>query len=195
MALTRRTFLTAATAAATLGLAAPARAEDAFDAARLRWTGMIAGGAFDPGDPDFAAKVAAVDSAAATARYAAGPDVEVLANTAQAQAVRCGRLRLHAVNFWQAGTVRTPDGPITADGPCSLLIRRHGQTLRVALSDPSRTAQTVSVTLPWPVKSVESGDDTVRLVRTADGPARWAVSVAVGGTRGHTHSAVLRLNI
>ncbi|MFG6194279.1 hypothetical protein [Nonomuraea sp. JJY05] len=52
----------------------------------------------------------------------------------------------------------------------------------------------MSGTLPWPVKSVESGDDTVRLVRsTADGPARWAVSVAAGGTRGHTHSAVLRL--
>ncbi|MFI9840506.1 polysaccharide lyase family 8 super-sandwich domain-containing protein [Nonomuraea sp. NPDC051941] len=74
MALTRRTFLTAATAAATLGLAAPARAEDAFDAARLRWTGMIAGGAFDPGDPDFAAKVAAVDSAAASLRASMSPD-------------------------------------------------------------------------------------------------------------------------
>ncbi|MEV4361609.1 polysaccharide lyase beta-sandwich domain-containing protein [Nonomuraea sp. NPDC049625] len=145
-------------------------------------------------DAGYAYAVLPGASAAATARYAAGPAVEVLANTAQAQAVRCGRLRLHAVNFWQAGTVRTPDGPITADGPCSLLIRRHGPTLRVALSDPSRTAQTVSVTLPWPVKSVESGDDTVRLVRTADGPARWAVSVAVGGTRGHTHSAVLRLH-
>ncbi|MGW4959234.1 polysaccharide lyase 8 family protein [Nonomuraea sp. NPDC004186] len=148
----------------------------------------------NPVDAGYAYAVLPGASAAATARYAAGPAVEVLANTAQAQAVRCGRLRLHAVNFWQAGTVRTPDGPITADGPCSLLIRRHGPTLRVALSDPSRTAQTVSVTLPWPVKSVESGDGTVRLIRTADGPARWAVSVAVGGTRGHTHSAVLRLH-
>ncbi|MFF4835082.1 polysaccharide lyase 8 family protein [Streptomyces sp. NPDC001315] len=138
----------------------------------------------DPQNARYAYAVLPRASAARTEGYAADPQIEILANSARAQAIRCGRLHLIAANFWQAADVAA----LTADGPCSVLLRRDGARLRLAVSDPSRTTQTVTLTLPWPVKGVESADSTVSL------DARpHTVTVRTAGTRGHTQTAVLTL--
>ncbi|MGW1656824.1 polysaccharide lyase 8 family protein [Streptomyces atratus] len=122
-------------------------------------------------------------SAAATAVWSHSRPVRIVANDATAQAVEARRAGLTAVNFWGAGTA----AGITASGPASVLVQRRGGHVLVAVADPGRTLTTLSVELPFPVRSVVDADDTVSLV-----PGRRPVlTVAVGGSRGHTHRAEL----
>ncbi|MFG3527574.1 polysaccharide lyase 8 family protein [Streptomyces sp. NPDC047917] len=122
-------------------------------------------------------------SAAATAVWSASRPVRILADDSAAQAVEVRRAGLTAVNFWGAGTV----AGITSSGPASVLVRRHGPRIRVAVADPGRTLTTLSVELPFRVRAVATADDSVSLV-----PGRRPVlTVAVGGSRGHTHRAEL----
>ncbi|MGW9136002.1 polysaccharide lyase 8 family protein [Streptomyces sp. NPDC055681] len=122
-------------------------------------------------------------SAAATAVWSHSRPVRIVANDATAQAVEARRQGLTAVNFWGAGTA----AGITASGPASVLVQRRGQELAVAVADPSRTLTSLTVELPFRVGRVVTADDTVSLA-----PGRRPVlTVAVGGSRGHTHTAVL----
>ncbi|WP_406361911.1 polysaccharide lyase 8 family protein [Streptomyces sp. NBC_01579] len=122
-------------------------------------------------------------SAAATAVWSHSRPVRIVANDATAQAVEARRQGLTAVNFWGAGTA----AGITASGPASVLVQRRGQELAVAVADPSRTLTSLTVELPFRVSRVVTADDTVSLA-----PGRRSVlTVAVGGSRGHTHTAVL----
>ncbi|MET8514686.1 polysaccharide lyase 8 family protein [Streptomyces sp. NPDC005077] len=122
-------------------------------------------------------------SAAATAVWSHSRPVRIVANDATAQAVEARRQGLTAVNFWGAGTA----AGITASGPASVLVQRRGRELAVAVADPSRTLASLTVELPFPVSRVVTSDDTVSLA-----PGRRPVlTVAVGGSRGHTHTAVL----
>lgn len=122
-------------------------------------------------------------SAARTAGWAASWPVRVLADSPAVQAVVSRRDGLLAAHFWQAGSV----AGLHADGPASVLVRRRGRRTTVAVADPGRTAERVTVRLPFPARSVVSHDETVTVTT---GP-RPAVTVAVGGSRGHTHHARL----
>lgn len=122
-------------------------------------------------------------SAAATAVWSRSQPVRIVANDALAQAVEDRRNGLTAVHFWGAGTA----AGITASGPATVLVQRHGAHVSVAVADPGRTGTVVSVELPFRVRSVASADDTV----TVTPGARPVLTVAVGGSRGHTHRAEL----
>ncbi|MGC4951052.1 polysaccharide lyase 8 family protein [Streptomyces sp. DT224] len=122
-------------------------------------------------------------SAAATAVWSASRPVRVLANDATAQAVEDRRTGLTAVHFWAAGTA----AGITASGPATVLVRRRGGRVSVAVADPGRTGTSVTVGLPFTVRGAAEADDTVELT-----PGRRPLlTVAVGGSRGHTHRAEL----
>ncbi|MFZ3598510.1 polysaccharide lyase 8 family protein [Streptomyces sp. BH104] len=122
-------------------------------------------------------------TAAATAAWSRSTPVRVLSNTETVQAVESSRLGLLAAHFWAAGSV---DG-LRADGPGTVLVRRRDDGISVAVSDPGRTASTLSVELPFPVRQVVRADDTVSV---APG-RRPVVTVHVAGSRGHTHTADL----
>ncbi|MGW8886489.1 polysaccharide lyase 8 family protein [Streptomyces sp. NPDC055749] len=122
-------------------------------------------------------------SAAATAVWARSRPVRVVANDATAQAVEVRRLGLTAANFWRAGTA----AGITSSGPASVLVMQRDNRISVAVSDPGRTVTTLSVELPYPVSAVISADDTVAVTTGR----RGLLTVAVGGSRGHTHHAEL----
>ncbi|MFI0982199.1 polysaccharide lyase 8 family protein [Streptomyces sp. NPDC021093] len=123
-------------------------------------------------------------SPAATAGWQLSRPVHIAANDAGAQAVEARRLGLTAVIFWQPGTA----AGITSSGPASVLVRRRNGSVSVAVADPGRTQSTLTLQLPFSVRSVVSADDTVRVV-----PGRRPVlTVTVGGSRGHTHRAELR---
>ncbi|WP_406012372.1 polysaccharide lyase 8 family protein [Streptomyces sp. NBC_00984] len=136
-----------------------------------------------PGDARYAYVLLPGASAAATAVWSRSRPVRIVANDTTAQAVEARRAGLTAANFWRAGTA----AGITASGPASVLVQRHGAQVRVAVADPGRTLTTLSVELPFPVRSVVAADDSVSIV-----PGRRPVlTVAVGGSRGHTHRAEL----
>ncbi|MEB8340898.1 polysaccharide lyase 8 family protein [Streptomyces endophyticus] len=122
-------------------------------------------------------------TAAATAAWSRSTPVRVLTNSATVQAVESPRLGLLAAHFWAAGST---DG-LHADGPGTVLVRRRDDGITVAVSDPGRTGTTLSVELPFPVRHVVRADDTVSVT-----PGRRPVlTVRVGGSRGHTHTAEL----
>ncbi|WP_250302969.1 polysaccharide lyase 8 family protein [Streptomyces sp. A 4/2] len=122
-------------------------------------------------------------SPSATASWARSRPVRVVANTATAQVVEVPRDGLTAATFWQAGTA----AGLTADGPASVLVRRHGHGVSVAVADPGHSLSTLTVELPFPVRRVTRADSTVS-VATGRRPV---LTIAVGGSRGHTHTAEL----
>lgn len=123
-------------------------------------------------------------SAAATAVWARSRPVRVVANNATAQAVEARRHGLLAVHFWGPGSA----AGITASGPCTVLTRRGGDGMSLAVADPGRTGTSVTLELPFPVRKVVRADDTV----TVTPGRRPVVTVRVEGSRGHTHTARLR---
>ncbi|UNS95383.1 polysaccharide lyase 8 family protein [Streptomyces tubbatahanensis] len=137
-----------------------------------------------PTDGGYAYVVLPGASVAATARWRVSRPVRVAANSPTVQAVESRRDGLTAAQFWQAGTA----AGLATDGPASVVVRRGRGEATVSVADPSRTADRVTVRLPFPVRSFLSGDDTVSLT-----PGRHPLlTVAVGGSRGHTHHARLR---
>ncbi|MFC6594267.1 polysaccharide lyase family 8 super-sandwich domain-containing protein [Kitasatospora paranensis] len=97
----------------------------------------------DPGGASYEYLLMPGADAATAAARAAAPRAVVLANTATVQAVTDSASGTTAANFFAAGTA----GPITVDGPCSVLLREQSGTLTVCVADPSRTAATVRVTI------------------------------------------------
>lgn len=92
-----------------------------------------------------------------TAELAADPGLEVLANSADVQAIRVPRLGLTALNFRTAGTLRD----VRVDQPCSLLLRQRAGDLDVAVADPTQRLEALSVELTRPGFSRWEGDETV----------------------------------
>jgi hyaluronate lyase len=121
---------------------------------------------------------------AATATFSGGDSVRILANTPAVQAVESEPLGLVAAHFWQAGEA----GGLACDGPASVLVRRGEDGITVAVADPGRTAETVTIELPYTAGELLEADDTV----TAVAGDRPQITVAVGGSRGATHTARLR---
>ena len=117
-----------------------------------------------------------------TAGRAADPGVTVLANTAEAQAIRSGRDQLTLANFWIAGAA----GGISASGPASVVVGTEGGTITVAVSEPSRTVETLRLIVDNRVARVLSKDESVTVVAAGK---QIALDIAVGGSRGATHTA------
>ncbi|MER5883333.1 polysaccharide lyase 8 family protein [Streptomyces sp. NPDC001941] len=114
----------------------------------------------DPVDASYAYVLMPGATAQRTAARAADHGwLDLLANTGAAQGIRVPSLGVTAVNFWAAGTA----GPLTADGPCSVLVHEHGDgTASVCVSDPPRERTALTVTWRRAVASVRSAPPTVR---------------------------------
>jgi hyaluronate lyase len=107
----------------------------------------------DPSDGSYVYLLLPGANARDTAHRAAHPDVAVLANTPALQAIHSAEERLTAANFFTAGalpsmgTAGRPVSGITVSGPASVLVRELGDRLTLAVSDPTctQTSLTVSV--------------------------------------------------
>jgi hyaluronate lyase len=95
--------------------------------------------------------------------YAASPDITILTNSTQAQAVRESRLNLTAVNFWN-DSIRTVGG-ITVDRKAAVIVQANGAELAVAVSDPTQAnSDRINVTLPSAAVRTLSADTGVTVV-------------------------------
>ncbi|WP_327177587.1 DNRLRE domain-containing protein [Streptomyces sp. NBC_01335] len=120
--------------------------------------------------------------ASRTAARAAAPTVEILANTPAVQAIRDNGSGVVAANFFTAGTA----AGITVGAPCSVILRRTGSTLTVAVSDPTHTASPVTVRLVHTGTAVRT--DPRITVDTAAPTLAFTVNTA--GAAGATAEAV-----
>ena len=93
--------------------------------------------------------------------YNENPDVEVLANTEEVQAVRENRLKITAANFWEDN--QNIDF-ITVDKKSSVMIKEGNGNLKVAVSDPTMKNDTIKVTLDKSAESVINKDDRVKVI-------------------------------
>jgi len=137
-----------------------------------------------PTDASYAYALLPTASAEATAAWAAEPPMSLLANTTAVQAVEAEGLGILAAHFWEAGEA----GGLVCDGPASVLVRRSEDGIAIAVADPGRTVETVTIALPFAVSELVEADDTV----TATTGERPQITVQAGGSRGATHTALLR---
>lgn len=126
-----------------------------------------------------------------TAERAADPGMAVIVNNPKVQAIGSHRENLVLVNFWTAGAVSEVRGAagvcsIASDGPASVVVGRDGNVTTVAVSDPSRTVQTLRVTIDRRAGELIAKDPAITVVATGK---QLVLDVAVGGTRGATHTA------
>ncbi|TWD82895.1 hyaluronate lyase [Kribbella amoyensis] len=150
-----------------------------------RYLSLVLDHGVDPVDGGYAYILVPGATKRRTAELARDPGITVLANSATVQAVRSARDQLVLANFWAAGSA----GGITATGPASVVAGKDGPTLRIAVSEPSRTVQTVRVTVDERCGDLVSKDAAVTVVATGK---QIVLDIAVGGSRGATHTATFR---
>jgi len=86
-------------------------------------------------------------TAADVSKLAEHPEVEVLSNTAETQAVYNVSLKLAEIAFRSAGALETPLGIVEADHSCLLLVRPVADGWRVTASNPENQPFTLHVTV------------------------------------------------
>ncbi len=133
---------------------------------------------------------------ASMARYAARPDIVVLANTASVQAVIDTSIDVVGANFWtnSATTVNDQHGVawLSTAQQASVTTQQRGSELDVAVSDPTRAnTGTITLTIHRRAASVISSDPQVTVTRLSptiqlsvnvDASAGKSYSVRFGGT-------------
>lgn len=134
----------------------------------------------DPSAGSYAYIVMPGATPTATSDRAAHPTVEVLANTANVQAVTDSATGVTAANFFAAGTA----GPITVSAPCSVLIRETGGKLSVSVADPSQKSSTVKVTIDRTGRTAFTLASTVSEISIVRNDAKLEIIAEVGACLG-----------
>ncbi len=128
-----------------------------------RWQTLWLDHGTDPTDAAYAYVLLPGASRHEVTRRAADPYwLRILANDGTCQAVTVPSLGLTAANFWQPGTA----GPLTAASPAGVLLRRHGRTATLCVSEPTRTGQPVEIVWDHPVRAVPKAPDSVEILAT-----------------------------
>ncbi len=121
--------------------------------------------------------------------YAASPEITILENSTNAQAVKETTLNVVAANFWTDGT-RTVD-LITVNKKSSVLTQETPATLAVAVADPTQTnAGSILLTLNRAANSIVSVDPAITVTQLRP---TIQLSVNVSGTLGR--SLVAKFNL
>ncbi|MGG1514591.1 polysaccharide lyase family 8 super-sandwich domain-containing protein [Paenibacillus oryzisoli] len=108
-------------------------------------------------------------------QYANHPDIEVLANTGNVQAVRENKLGITAINFWNDGI--TAVGPFTSNKKASVMIKKTEEDTEVSVSDPTMTnTGTIDLTLDTDFGDIVYLDPGVSL-NHVDGKAKLTINV------------------
>ena len=124
-------------------------------------------------------------SAARVGQYAAQPQVTVVTNNANVQAVTETRLGITAANFWTDTTQSA--GGITVNKKCSVMVRNDGTFIDVAVSDPTQ-ANTGSITVQIASSATAVANADAGISVTQIDPS-ITFTVNVNGARGKTFRA------
>ncbi|MFC3803914.1 polysaccharide lyase family 8 super-sandwich domain-containing protein [Cohnella sp. GCM10012308] len=100
-------------------------------------------------------------SAAETASYSLNPDVEIVANNRNIQAVREKTTNVFGANFWQPGTA----GRVTASNASSITLKDEAGELDVAVSDPTQRQTKLTFEIFRKGLSVLAQDSTVTVLQ------------------------------
>ncbi|AKU15639.1 polysaccharide lyase 8 family protein [Luteipulveratus mongoliensis] len=136
----------------------------------------------DPTDDTYAYALLPGASVRTTRRLAANLGARVLTNTPDAHVLEVRRPKLLLASCFAAAN--TPD--LVTSASCVVLARETGPRTRIVIGDPSRTTQTVTVTLPKVnSRRVVRADSGIRLIATKHGTT---IEADLGGRAGATLS-------
>ena len=101
-----------------------------------------------------------------TAEYASGSEIEIISNTAEVQAVADRSSGASGYQFWTAVSA----GNVSADQASSVTMKEEDGTLKLGISDPSQTQDSVTIHVSG-YKNLQyvDGDQKVSVNVTADG--------------------------
>ena len=118
-------------------------------------------------------------------QYAAAPQVSVIANNGNVQAVSETTLGITAANFW-TDTSQTAGG-ITVDKKCSVMVQNDGAFIDVAISDPTQAnTGTVTMQLSSAANTMVSADSAITVMQITP---NIAMTVNVNAAQGQTFHA------
>lgn len=124
-------------------------------------------------------------TAARVGEYTTQPDIQVITNNVNVQAVSENTLGITAANFW-TDTNRAAGG-ITADRKCSVMVRNDGTFIDVAVSDPTQVnSGTINIQIASSATALISADAGISVTQIDPG---IAMTVNVNGARGKTFHA------
>ncbi|MBU5442230.1 polysaccharide lyase family 8 super-sandwich domain-containing protein [Paenibacillus sp. MSJ-34] len=126
-----------------------------------------------------------------TERYAANPDIEIVANTADVHAVRERKLGLTGVNFWSAAGGKADFA--ASNRQASLMIGEHDDdTLAVAVADPTlENTGVIEIELDRSAAGVVSADPEIFVTQLSP-TIRFQANV--NGSLGRSFNAVFDLD-
>ncbi|MDR6553159.1 polysaccharide lyase family 8 super-sandwich domain-containing protein [Paenibacillus qinlingensis] len=99
--------------------------------------------------------------AAAVAAYSANPDVVVLSNTPEIQAVKDSTLDITGINFWKRGTM----DHVKANHSSSVMLKETNEQLALAVSDPTQKQDRISFEIKKQGTEVISKDSTITVLQ------------------------------
>jgi hyaluronate lyase len=124
-------------------------------------------------------------NASSVSNYALNPDIAILTNTANVQAVKKPALGVVAVNFWTNG-INSAD-LMTVNNKASVITLEHSNSISVGISDPTQTnAGATTVTLNRAASGLLTADSGVTVVQLAP---QIKLTVNVNGAHGKTFQA------
>ena len=139
----------------------------------------------NPADAAYAYAILPYAGAQDLDRYAAAPDVDILANTAHLQAVRENRMGLTGYVFYKAGQC----GELTASAPAITTVRERDGTLSFSMTDPTHRQTEVTFTLDRPLTLARAD----RGVTVAVGAGQTVIRVACADANGRPMRAEFTL--
>ena len=114
--------------------------------------------------------------------YATAPNMEILFNTPQVQAVRAKKEGVTGFNFWEAAV--SPVAGITVSAPASVILRETGTELIIGISDPTHKEKTITVEIDRLVSDITVGNPDIQVLSTTPLlKMRVNVERALGSTR------------
>ncbi|RDY29387.1 hypothetical protein CHL78_001430 [Romboutsia weinsteinii] len=120
--------------------------------------------------------------------YNENPDIEVLSNTKDVQAVRENKLKITEANFWEDN--KSIDF-ISVDKKSSVMVKEENGKLKVSLSDPTmKNNGVVRVTLDKEIEGVISKDERVNIIESSD---KLILEINVADTKGASIDAEFKI--
>jgi hyaluronate lyase len=119
-----------------------------------------------------------------TKAYSEKPDIEILSNTTELQAVREKGLGILAAILWRAGSIEY----VQAKQKSAVMVREEGSELTFAASDPTQSQESLTFVLDRPGYRLKEGDMTVQV---ETGAAGVTITVDTSAMDGRSHEVVL----
>ncbi|MFC7620360.1 polysaccharide lyase 8 family protein [Microlunatus sp. GCM10028923] len=133
----------------------------------------------EPRDASYAYVLLPGASAQRTAQVAAAPQFEILANTPSAQAIRLLDRDLIMAAFFAPGSV----AGVAVDAAAAIMVESDGRTLTLAVSDPTRAAGPIRITIDRATTKVLTRDQGLEVTAGSTTVVTADLAGAVGGTR------------